>query len=169
MIKILSIFNVLLIHFIWSNYPTYLDLNILKSNYYSYLSIYPIYLYLLINNQIELSILFPILYLISDIDFKMKEIPTSASFLLILFFYKNIGFNLSNILLILFLFICSLLNFIGFGDIKLLFILSFTFSDIFIKILLLSSFICLIVNINKKEPIAFGPYICLALLILIVF
>ena len=158
---------ILLIHLVLSNYPIY-KINIKRYELFKYLEIYPI-LFILIEYELyDYSLLFIIFYWISDIDYRLQEIPDTSYLLLLIYFYNQISINYLNLLILILLTLFSYKSYIGFGDIKLLACISLIYEYEFINILFIASLLCLIININKKDAkISFAPYICIATLITI--
>lgn len=170
MVYLSTIINLLIISFILSNYPLY---SLKNNNLYTinkYLSIYPIFLIFLEYKMYEHLVLFPLFYFISDIDNKYQEIPNISYLILIIFFYNRLQINIINIFIIGILIIFAYKEYLGFGDIKLLFVLSLIFTNDFLYILFLSSLYCLIHNYKKRDiTIPFAPYICLAVFTILIF
>ena len=166
---LILILIILLIHLILSNYPKYsFSLNSYTS--FKYLETYPILFILLEYELYDYALLFIIFYWISDIDFRLQEIPDLSHLLILIYFYNQISFNLFNLFIIIILFFFSYIGYIGFGDIKLLLTIALIYSNNLINIMFIASLLCLIINLNKKDAkISFAPYICIASLLTITF
>lgn len=145
-------------------------------DYYLYFIIYLIIttIALTFDMNYEILLTIQILYFISSIDNKKMIIPDLGLIFLIIikvysFIYSKISFEYSGIVyslvLMLIIYILSKTKhkeLIGFGDVKLLFILSFNVQVTFVIIMYLTASIIGLISmvIRKKKIIPFGPSIC---------
>ncbi|NLP22760.1 MAG: prepilin peptidase [Erysipelotrichaceae bacterium] len=134
-----------------------------------------IFLYLNYKNYLFFQLLFIALYLASFVDIKHKEIPDLSIFIIIfiIIYFKYHQNYLLSIYIVIIGSILSYLNLIGFGDIKLLSVLSY-FIDLnnFILALFISSFSTLLYLILTKQykkgaVIYFAPFISISYFIII--
>ncbi|MBR2067843.1 MAG: prepilin peptidase [Solobacterium sp.] len=147
-----------------SSFYLYFYLPILPQFYFYTISLF---LYLPVHQS---SILF-LLMLASLIDILMQEISDTILLLifLILFYSGNCKPYLFSLLFIAILAFFSYQGKIGFGDIKLLFILSFSLQERFFLFLAISCFFVLLTNKKDEETIPFIPYLTLSYLIVNLF
>ena len=156
----------------------------IRINLFFYIFFNVLSYYLLNNNHNSILLLIPIFFGIIICDYKKMIIPDSYILLIIfnrIIYLDSIHLFIDSIIngafilifvLALYLFYKYCLNkeSLGFGDVKLLFALSMyqNFIDNIICILISCSFALVVMISFQRYKIAFGPYICLAYLIIFV-